>query len=102
MFLFNYKKSTNIIYLLSNKLLTEIIIMDLNFKDDEFTEYYINFIKTVASKLNEHPADLFYNSRNMQFPLLYTATRFFNHHETLVRTTVQNIVLGVLKLEDKK
>ena len=31
------------VYLLSNKCLTEIILMELDFGDDEFTDYYVNF-----------------------------------------------------------
>jgi protein CLEC16A len=101
MFLYNYKKTQNIYYLLSNKNLAEIIVMDLDFQHNEFTDYYVNFLKTIGSKISSHPPDLFYNNIYSHFPLLYSITRFYNHHETLVRTTVQNVVLGLLKYENK-
>lgn len=43
--------------------------MELLFKDNEFTDYFVNFLKCIASKMQEHPIDLFYNNIYNHFPI---------------------------------
>lgn len=101
-YLYNLKTKTHLFYLLSNKNLVEIITMDHPFSHCEFTDFYVNFLKSIASKISEHPTDLFYNNIYNHFPILYSITRFYNSPDTLVRTTVQNIVLQLLLLKNFK
>ena len=69
LYLYNFKEPTYIYYLLSNKDFHEIISMDLSFKDNELTDYWVNFLKCIASKIKEHPVDLFYNNIYSHFPI---------------------------------
>jgi hypothetical protein len=56
-YLYNLKTKTHLFYLLSNKNLVEIITMDHPFSQCEFTDFYVNFLKSIASKISEHPTD---------------------------------------------
>lgn len=38
--------------------------------------------------------------RHSQFPLAWQAIRFYNHPESMIRTTCRNIVLSLLKLRE--
>ena len=105
MLLYNFKDVTKQCYMLSNKYLTEIILINKPnfFNNNEVTDYFINFLKCVASKINEHPQDLFYNKDKYDyFPLLYSITKFYNHDETQVRVTVQNVVLNFYRDQKEK
>lgn len=56
----------------------------------------------MSRKITKTNVQLFFNQRCAIFPLLTQAARFFNHPESLVRTTSRNILLTIAKLRDPR
>lgn len=48
-------------YLLSNNHINSIIVLKLDFSDEEVLAYYISFLKTLSFKLNKHTIHFFFN-----------------------------------------
>ena len=48
-------------YLLSNNHVNSLIVLKLDFSDEEVMAYYISFLKTLSFKLNTHTIHFFYN-----------------------------------------
>ena len=48
-------------YLLSNNHVNSLIVLRLDFSDEEVLAYYISFLKTLSFKLNTHTIHFFYN-----------------------------------------
>lgn len=86
-------------YLLSNNHVNSIIILKLDFSDEEVLAYYISFLKTLSFKLNKHTIHFFYNEHLRDFPLYTEAIKFFNHSESMVRIAVRTLTLNVYKGE---
>lgn len=82
-------------YLLSNNHVNSIIVLKLDFSDEEVLAYYISFLKTLSFKLNSHTIHFFYNEHLRDFPLYTEAIKFFNHTESMVRIAVRTITLNV-------
>ena len=53
-------------YLLSNNHVNSIIVLKLDFSDEEVLAYYISFLKTLSFKLNNHTIHFFYNEVRIQ------------------------------------
>ena len=86
-------------YLLSNNHINSIIVLKLDFSDEEVLAYYISFLKTLSFKLNTHTIHFFYNEHLRDFPLYTEAIKFFNHSESMVRIAVRTLTLNVFKGE---
>ena len=84
-------------YLLSNNHVNSIIVLKLDFSDEEVLAYYISFLKTLSFKLNKHTIHFFYNEHLRDFPLYTEAIKFFNHSESMVRIAVRTLTLNVYK-----
>lgn len=84
-------------FIFSNKALNELIAFDYDFSDDEIVDYFINFLKSCCLRIGAFPVEMFFNEKFTNFPLLRQTLRFHNHKESMVRTTVRNIYLGILK-----
>ncbi|XP_064406876.1 protein CLEC16A-like isoform X2 [Halichondria panicea] len=97
----NIKNETAIYYLLSNNHVNSIIVLKLDFSDEEVLAYYISFVKTLSFRLNSHTIHFFYNEHLRDFPLYTEAIKFFNHSETMVRIAVRTLTLNVFKVDDK-
>ena len=52
-------------YLLSNNHVNSLIVLKLDFSDEEVLAYYISFLKTLSFKLNTHTIHFFYNEVTM-------------------------------------
>ncbi len=48
-------------YLLSNNHVNSLIVLKLDFSDEEVLAYYISFLKTLSFKLNKHTIHFFFN-----------------------------------------
>ena len=88
-------------YLLSNNHVNSIIVLKLDFSDEEVLAYYISFLKTLSFKLNKHTIHFFYNEHLRDFPLYTEAIKFFNHNESMVRIAVRTLTLNVYKGEGR-
>ena len=58
---FTLPSSSSLDYLLSNNHVNSIIMLKLDFSDEEVLAYYISFLKTLSFKLNKHTIHFFYN-----------------------------------------
>ncbi|EAR83388.3 CLEC16A, putative (macronuclear) [Tetrahymena thermophila SB210] len=95
----NVKKPMQLNYILSHQIINDLITFQFDFNDDDFVDYYINFLKSLSQRLDQIPLQLLFNSKYSNFPLIWQTIRFYNHKETMIRTSVQNIVLGVMKIK---
>ena len=104
-------------YLLSNNHVNSLIVLKLDFSDEEVLAYYISFLKTLSFKLNTHTIHFFYNEvciytahgcqvlvgrpcylqHLRDFPLYTEAIKFFNHPESMVRIAVRTLTLNVYR-----
>ena len=85
--------------LYSSKIINVVISMKFD-AEDELTEFLINFMKTLALKLNKDNIYYFYNYEINDFPLLTTALSFYNSKNPMIRNVVRNIVLQIIKIEE--
>ncbi len=85
--------------LYSSKIINVVISMKFD-AEDELTEFLINFMKTLALKLNKDNIHYFYNYEVNDFPLLTTALSFYNSKNPMIRNVVRNIVLQIIKIEE--
>lgn len=90
---------------MGNPFFKQLISFDFNFAaDDELVDYYVNFLKTLTLKIAALPdaIDFFFNPNVKIFPLFEQAVQFFNHKETLVRTSIRTIALTLLSIDNPK
>ena len=67
-------------------------------KDVDFLSYYINFLKTIANKLDKSTLSLFFHQEKNNFPLLDEASGFFKFQDVMIKNTARNIFLSIIKL----
>ena len=67
-------------------------------RDIDFLSYYINFLKTIANKLDKSTLSLFFHKEYNNFPLLDEASGFFKFHDVMIKNTARNIFLSIIKL----
>ena len=60
-------------YLLSNNHINSIIVLKLDFSDEEVLAYYISFLKTLSFKLNKHTIHFFFNEVGGASSLMYVS-----------------------------
>jgi protein CLEC16A len=95
----NLNRKPSINYILSHGVIACLTMAKFGNMNNEIADYYINFLKVLSRKINKVNLDLFYNERYPTFPILSQTIRFFNHPESLVRTTSRNIILTIAKLK---
>ena len=74
------------------------ISSSIEIKDNDFLSYYINFLKTIANKLDKSTLSLFFHKENNNFPLLDESSGFFNFQDVMIKNTARNIFLSIIKL----
>ena len=67
-------------------------------QDIDFLSYYINFLKTIANKLDKNTLSQLFHKENNSFPLLDEANSFFNFNDVMIKNTARNIFLSIIKL----
>ena len=95
----NIKSTTYLYYFFSKNLLNRIINKDYSQYDEEFLSYYINFLKSLSLRLDEHSVHLFYDDKANSFPIIENVIKLYNHRDSMIRNVVRNIVLNVLKIK---
>ena len=55
-------------------------------QDIDFLSYYINFLKTIANKLDKNTLSQLFYKENNSFPLLDEANSFFNFNDVMIKT----------------
>ena len=78
----NIKEKSHLFYLLGSPFLTSLITFEFKFeKDDELTDYFINFLKALVLRLDNETINFFFNDRLMTFPLLTAALSLYHSRE---------------------
>ena len=88
-------------YFFSHDYMNQIILnisSSIEEQDNDFLSYYINFLKTIANKLDKSTLSLFFHRENNNFPLLDEASYFFNCQDVMIKNTSRNIFLSIIKL----
>ena len=67
-------------------------------QDIDFLSYYINFLKTIANKLDINTLSLLFKKEYNSFPLLDEASLFFKFNDIMIKNTARNIFLSIIKL----
>ena len=99
----NIVKSKAFLYfILSNNFVNDLLLIDFSKYDDEYFSYYVNFLKSLAMRLDENTFLLFYNERSFCFPLIDCTLKLYNYSNSMTRTVVNNIILQILKTNIEK
>ena len=88
-------------YFFSNDYMNQLILnisLSIEERDIDFLSYYINFLKTIANKLDKSTLSLFFHKENNNFPLLDEASVFFKFQDVMIKNTARNIFLSLIKL----
>jgi len=93
----NTTNMTTLYYIFSNNFINQIISNDYEHYDDDFLSYYINFLKSLVQKMDQTTVQFFFHKQYNSFPLLQSALKFYNHHDPMIKNTVRNIILTILK-----
>ena len=93
----NEKSKAFLYFILSNNFINDLLLIDYSKYDDEYYSYYVNFIKSLAMRLDQNTFLLFYNKRSNLFPLLECSLNLYNYSNSMTRTVVNNIILQILK-----
>ena len=92
----NVSNSIILYYIFSNNFINRIISNDYEF-DDDFIYYFVNFMKSLAQKIDTSTIQFFFQKNTYDFPLLSTSLKFYNHSDPMLKNTVRNIFLTILK-----
>ena len=93
----NITSQTTIYFIFSNNFLNYIISRNYEKYDDEFVAYYINFIKSLSLKIDSTTVQFFFHKQYNSFPLMESSLKFYNHPDSMIKTTVRNIFLTFIK-----
>ena len=101
----NIKNQKISYYLFSKNYMNQIICnISYNNTDDDidYLSFYINFLKTLANKIDLDSFHLFFNRNYHRFPLLDEIIVFLTYDkDIMVKNTSRNIFLTLLKLNYK-
>ena len=89
-------------YFFSHDYMNQIILnvsSSIEERDLDFLSYYINFLKTIANKLDTSTLSLFFHKENNNFPILDEASGFFKFQDVMIKNTARNIFLSLIKLK---
>ena len=78
-----------------NKLITNDEISNTT---EDFLSFYINFLKSLAQKIDSTTIQLFYQKEKQSFPLLENAMKLYNNDDSMIRNVVKNIFLTFARL----
>lgn len=96
------KNDTSLYYLLSNNYVNEIIQYPHNFENENISEQFVSFLKTLSLRLNLQSVQFFFIEDTGAFPLLTRAIGLLQFKEPMVRIAAQAIILNVYKVRDKR
>ncbi len=98
MLVINLGKPLDLAYLLCQPALLEVVNLALPpSEEDELEDSYVSFLKSLAQRLTPENLALFFNRNQPWCPLLRKITHFFNHPNGMIRTSVLNVLLGLIR-----
>jgi len=96
----NIKSHTTLYFIFSQNMINQIIENNFDRQDDDFTFYYINFLKSLSLKISTTTIDFFFNERHNTFPLINAALGYYNYPDNMIKNTVRNIILTIIKCKN--
>merc|ERR1719326_990986 len=99
----NISCQASVQHLFDNSYLNDLILMPLDFADEEILAYYITLLKSLSMRLDRDTGPFFFSPQpshtaTSSFPLYIEATKFFSNSDQMVRATVRTITLQVYKV----
>ena len=88
-------------YFFSHDYMNQIILhlsTSIEEQDMDYLCFYINFLKTIANKLDINSLSLFFHKEYNSFPLLDEVSIFFIFNDIMIKNTARNIFLSIIKL----
>lgn len=95
----NLTNNQSLYFLLSNNFVNQIISNDFDSYDEDGLSYYVNFIKSLAFRIDSSTVQLFFHPQVNTFPLLTQALKLYNHPDPMIYNTVRNIILTLLRIK---
>ncbi|EFJ34924.1 hypothetical protein SELMODRAFT_405955 [Selaginella moellendorffii] len=99
----NIRSDHAIYYIFSNGYLNHFITYPYDFRDEELLAYYISFLRTTSTKLDQTTISFFITTENdnvVSFPLYTEGIKFFRHEESMVRIAVRTLTLNIYHVND--
>ena len=93
----NISSEPTLYFIFSNNFINHLLSHNFEKYDDEFIAYYVNFIKSLSLKINFTSIQFFFLKQQNNFPLIENALKYYNHPDSMIKTTVRNIFLTFLK-----
>jgi hypothetical protein len=95
----NVSNPQTIYYIFSNNFINQILVNDYEKYDEEFVSHYVNFLKSLSSKLDPTIIQFFFHKQYNSFPLCSATLKLYNYPDSMIKNTVRNIILFFLKLK---
>ncbi len=93
----NTTNTTTLYYIFSNNFINQIVTNEYEKYDDDFLSYYVNFLKSLSLKIDNTTIQFFFQKQHYSFPLLESSLKLYNHSDPMIKNTVRNILLTILK-----
>ena len=93
----NMNNPQSIYFFFSNNFINQIISNDYQKHDEDFVFYYINFLKSLAMKIDINTIQFFLQKQYNSFPLLKSTLKYYNYPDPMIKNTVRTVVLTLLK-----
>lgn len=93
----NTTNTTTLYYIFSNNFINQIVTNEYEKYDDDFLSYYVNFLKSLSLKIDNTTIQFFFQKQYYSFPLLESSLKLYNHSDPMIKNTVRNILLTILK-----
>lgn len=93
----NTTNTTTLYYIFSNNFINQILTNEYEKYDDDFLSYYVNFLKSLSLKIDNTTIQFFFQKQFYSFPLLQSSLKLYNHSDPMIKNTVRNILLSILK-----
>ena len=85
-------------YICSNNFINQIISNNFEKYDEDFLSYYVNFLKSLALKIDMTTIQFFFFKDRNSFPLLENTLKLYNHPDSMIKNVVRNIYLKLCKM----
>lgn len=96
----NLENKQYIYYLFSNNFLNILLSKNFLFYNDDYFTLYVSFLKSLSLRITKETLSLLYQNNINHFPLVQYALKLYNSTEPMVVTSIRNVILNILKLED--
>ena len=96
----NVTKNEMLYFLFSNNFINQIVSKSYYYYDEDFVFYFINFLKSLALKIDLTSISFFFQNQYNSFPLLQAAIKFYNYPDAMIQNTIRTIILTLLKCKN--